>query len=53
MLLHRGNRTYPLSALIDLSLARVHAALPTRSAIDALSPRCVRWVDLGAIESVR
>ncbi len=52
VLLHRGNRTYPLSALIELSLARVHAALATRSAIDALSPRCVRWVDLGAIDGV-
>ena len=52
VLLHRGSRPYPLSALIELSLADVQAGLATRSAIEALSPRCVRWVDLGGIEGV-
>lgn len=52
VLLHRGSRTYPLSALIELSLADVRAGMAARSAIGALSPRCVRWVDLGAIDGV-
>ena len=52
MLLHRGGRTHPLSALIELSLADVYAGIVTRSAMATLSPRCVRWVDLGVIEGV-
>ena len=52
ILLHRGSRMYPLSALIELSLPDVLAGLATRSAIETLSPRCVRWVDLGAIGGV-
>lgn len=52
VLLHRGSRPYPLSALIELSLAGVQAGLARRSAIEALSPRCVRWVDLGGIGGV-
>lgn len=52
VLMHRGSRTYPLSGLIDLSLADVLAGLAAHSAIDALSPRRVNWVDLGAVEGV-
>lgn len=52
MLLHRGSRPYPLNALIELSLPEVHAGLVTRSAIEALSPRRVRWVDLGDVDGV-
>lgn len=42
VLLHRGSRTSPLSALIELSLADVHAGFIHRHAIEALSPHCVR-----------
>ena len=52
VLLHRGSRTYPLSALIELSLTEVHGGIAARSAVSALAPRCVRWVDLGAVEGV-
>lgn len=52
LLLHRGSLTHPLSALIELPLADVHAGLARHRTIDALRPRCVRWVDLGAIEGV-
>ncbi len=52
VLLHRGSRAHPHSAMIELSLADVHAGLAARSAIESLSPRCVRWVDLGAIDGV-
>ncbi len=52
VLLHRGSRPHPLSALIELSLADVQAGLAARSAIGALSPRRVRWIDLGAIDGV-
>lgn len=52
VLLHRGSRDHPLSALIELSLTEVQTGLATCSAIGALSPRCVRWVDLGTIDGV-
>ena len=52
MLLHRGSRTHPLNALIELSLVDVLAGLTSRSTIEALSPRCLRWVDLGTVEGV-
>ena len=52
VLLHRGSRSHPLSALIELSLADALGGLAAHGAFDVLPPRCVRWVDLGAIEGV-
>lgn len=52
MLLHRGSKTYPLSALIELSLRSTLDAIAARGAMDASSASCIRWVDLGAIEGV-
>lgn len=50
--LHRGSRTYPLSALIELARADVFAGLDAHGAIEGLSPRRVCWVDLGSIDGV-
>ncbi|MEO7199753.1 MAG: hypothetical protein ABIY56_06000, partial [Dokdonella sp.] len=52
LLLHRGKRKHPRSAVIEFSLADVTAGLAARSAIGALTPRTLRWVDLGAIDGV-
>lgn len=52
MLLHRGSRTHPLSALIDVPLKDVHDAVAMQTSINALSEHRLRWVDLGTIEGV-
>ena len=52
LLLQRGSRTHPRSALIELSLGDVQAGMVVHRAIGALLPRNVHWVDLGEIEGV-
>lgn len=52
LLLQRGSRSYPLSALIEISLADVLAGLAARRVIDALQPRSIHWVDAGMIDGV-
>lgn len=52
VLLHRGSRDYPLSALIELSLADVQTGLVGRRVLDNVSPRGVRWLDLGSVAGV-
>lgn len=51
VLLHRGNRSHPRSALIELPLAEVQAGLTARRAIDAMEHDVSR-VDLGMVEGV-
>ncbi len=52
VLLHRGSRTHSLSALIDLSSSELYAGLAAPFAMATLRARCVRWLDLGAIQGV-
>ena len=52
LLLHRGSRAYPHSALIELSLADVCVGLNAQAALHSELSHSVRWVDLGAIEGV-
>jgi len=52
LLLHRGTRAHPLSALIELPLADVLVGLGARAALASQLPHSVRWVDLGAMEGV-
>ena len=52
LLLHRGTRAHPLSALIELSLAEVRVGLDAQAAFHSGLRHVVRWVDLGAMEGV-
>ena len=52
LLLHRGARAHPLSALIEVSLADALAGLGGQSGLDSGLHHSVRWVDLGSIAGV-
>lgn len=52
LLLLRGTRAHPLSALIELSLAEVRVGLDAQAAFHSGLRHVVRWVDLGAMEGV-
>ena len=52
LMLHRGTRAHPLSALIELSLTDVLAGLGAQDAVDSSLQHVVHWVDLGSIAAV-